>query len=127
MEKIRIAILGYGNLGRGIECAVGQNEDMELTAVFTRRDPSAVKTVSGVPVYGADKLPEKKDDNERLLNHMLLEQLIGELGEEEKTLIRLRYFQDKTQVEVARNLGISQVQVSRMEKRILIRMREKLM
>lgn len=67
MEKIRIAILGYGNLGRGIECAVGQNEDMQLTAVFTRRDPSAVKTVSGVPVYGADKLPEKKDEIDVLM------------------------------------------------------------
>ena len=74
-----------------------------------------------------DKLPEKKDDNEKLLNHMLLEQLIGELGEEERLLIRLRYFQDKTQVEVAKNLGISQVQVSRMEKKILVRMREKLL
>lgn len=61
MEKIRIAIMGYGNLGRGIECAVRQNEDMELVAVFTRRDPSGVKTVSGVPVYGADQLLEKKD------------------------------------------------------------------
>lgn len=61
MEKIRIAIMGYGNLGRGIECAVRQNEDMELVAVFTRRDPSGVKTVSGVSVYGADQLLEKKD------------------------------------------------------------------
>lgn len=61
MEKIRIAIMGYGNLGRGIECAVRQNEDMELVAVFTRRDPLGVKTVSGVPVYGADQLLEKKD------------------------------------------------------------------
>lgn len=61
MGKIRIAIMGYGNLGRGIECAVRQNEDMELVAVFTRRDPSEVKTVSGVPVYGADQLLEKKD------------------------------------------------------------------
>lgn len=80
----------------------------------------------GNEIYLVDKLPEKKDDNEKLLNHMLLEQLIAELGEEERTLIRLRYFQDKTQVEVAKNLGISQVQVSRMEKKILIRMREKL-
>lgn len=80
----------------------------------------------GNEIYLVDKLPEKKDDNEKLLNHMLLEQLIGELGEEERMLIRLRYFQDKTQVEVAKNLGISQVQVSRMEKKILIRMREKL-
>lgn len=67
MEKIRIAILGYGNLGRGIECAVGQSEDMELVAVFTRRDPSTVKTVSGVPVYGVEKLTEKKGDIDVLM------------------------------------------------------------
>ena len=45
----KIAILGYGNLGRGVECAVKQAPDMELVAVFTRRDPSTVKiqTVDG--------------------------------------------------------------------------------
>ncbi|HBA68121.1 MAG TPA: RNA polymerase sigma-G factor [Lachnospiraceae bacterium] len=81
----------------------------------------------GNEIYLVDKLPEKKDENEKLLNHMLLEQLLGELAEEERMLIRLRYFQNKTQVEVAKNLGISQVQVSRMEKKILVRMREKLL
>lgn len=65
--------------------------------------------------------PEK----ERLLNHMLLEQLIDGLDEKERELIELRYFQDKTQMEVAKRLRISQVQVSRMEKRILLRMRER--
>lgn len=58
---MRTAILGYGNLGRGIECAIRQNEDMELTAVFTRRDPSTVKSLSGVPVYHTEKLLEFKD------------------------------------------------------------------
>lgn len=67
MAKIRIAIMGYGNLGRGIECAVRQNEDMELVAVFTRRDPSNVKTVTGVPVYDAEKLLEKKDEIDVLM------------------------------------------------------------
>lgn len=43
---IRIGILGYGNLGRGVECAVKQNPDMELAAVFTRRDPSSVKILT---------------------------------------------------------------------------------
>ena len=57
---------------------------------------------------------------------MLLQQLMGELGDEERLLITLRYFQDKTQVEVAKKLGVSQVQVSRMEKKILVRMRERL-
>lgn len=62
-------------------------------------------------------------EKEKILNHMLLEQLLGTLSETESQLIRMRYFQDKTQVEVAKSLGISQVQVSRMEKRILQRLR----
>ncbi len=60
--KIKVAILGYGNLGRGIECAVKQNDDMELTAVFTRRDPSTVKVNSGAPVYNVKDILDKKDD-----------------------------------------------------------------
>lgn len=63
-------------------------------------------------------------EKEKLLNHMLLEQLLGGLEEKERELIHLRYFQDKTQVEVAKKMGISQVQVSRMEKKILRHLRE---
>ncbi len=63
-------------------------------------------------------------EKEKVLNHMLLEQLLGRLNDRERELIRMRYFQDKTQVEVAKCLGISQVQVSRMEKRILLQMRQ---
>ena len=58
---IRIGILGYGNLGRGIEYAIGQNDDMELVGVFTRRNPSTVKTSSNVPVYSAKELTTMKD------------------------------------------------------------------
>ena len=46
MKKIKVGILGYGNLGKGVECAVKQNADMELTAVFTRRDPDSVKILT---------------------------------------------------------------------------------
>ncbi|MDE7131145.1 MAG: SigB/SigF/SigG family RNA polymerase sigma factor [Lachnospiraceae bacterium] len=63
-------------------------------------------------------------EKEKILNHMLLEQLLGKLDDREMELIRMRYFQDKTQVEVAKYMGISQVQVSRMEKRILLQLRE---
>lgn len=63
--------------------------------------------------------PEK----EKILNQMLLRQLLDGLDSKERDLIRMRYFQDKTQTEVASVLGISQVQVSRMEKKILIRLR----
>ncbi len=71
----------------------------------------------------ADRLPQEKDSHEALLNHMLLEQLMAGLGEMERRLIELRYFGEKTQMQVAGELGISQVQVSRLEKRILLRMR----
>ena len=70
-----------------------------------------------------DKLEETTDANEELLNRMALEELLGELGENERKLIEMRYFEEKTQMEIAKEMGISQVQVSRMEKKILLRMR----
>ncbi len=73
----------------------------------------------------ADRLPQEKDGHEVLLNHMLLEQLLSELGDTERHLIVLRYFRDKTQTQVAEELGISQVQVSRLEKKILLGMRNR--
>lgn len=57
---MKIAIFGYGNLGRGVECAVKQNPDVELVCVFTRRDPQTVKTLTGVPVYRADDVVRYK-------------------------------------------------------------------
>ena len=60
--SIRVGILGYGNLGRGVECAVKQNDDMELAAVFTRRDPSGVTILTeGVPVCSVDDAADWKD------------------------------------------------------------------
>ncbi len=53
---IRIGIYGYGNLGRGVERSVAQNEDMELIGAFSRRPPESVKTATNVPVYAADKV-----------------------------------------------------------------------
>lgn len=73
--------------------------------------------------YQEREEPEK----EAVLNQMVIEQLLGMLGEQEKKLIELRYFENKTQNEVAGILGMSQVQVSRMEKKILLRLREKMM
>ena len=55
MKKIRIGICGYGNLGKGAELAVRQNDDMELAAVFTRRNPAELKIkTEGVPVVSTD-------------------------------------------------------------------------
>ncbi len=61
--KIRVGILGYGNLGRGVECALKHNDDMELVAVFTRRDPSTIKLLTpGVEVHSLEKSLEMKND-----------------------------------------------------------------
>ena len=57
MNPIRIGILGYGNLGRGVELAVAANDDMELVGVFTRRDPASVHPYGeNVAVWAADEL-----------------------------------------------------------------------
>lgn len=63
MSKIRIGIVGYGNLGRGVEAAIQRNEDMELVGVFTRRDPKSVTIkTEGVNVYHTDDAVAMKDD-----------------------------------------------------------------
>lgn len=60
--SIRIGIMGYGNLGRGIECAIKKNPDMELVAVFSRRNPETVKILTeGAKVYSADEVLSFKD------------------------------------------------------------------
>lgn len=66
--SIRVGIMGYGNLGRGIECSLKQNADMELVAVFTRRDPKTVQILSeNVAVYHVDDAPKMKDDIDVLI------------------------------------------------------------
>ena len=66
--SIRVGIMGYGNLGRGIECALKQNNDMELVAVFSRRDPSTVKILTeGVKVYKAEEAAAHKNEIDVLI------------------------------------------------------------
>lgn len=81
----------------------------------------------GNEIYMVDQLADKgRDEQESMLNHLVIKQLIEGLPETEQKLIILRYYQDKTQTEVAEILGISQVQVSRMEKKILLGLRERM-
>lgn len=81
----------------------------------------------GTPVLLGDRLPDREDRNEELLNRMLLSQLLQLLNEDEQEMIRLRYFEERTQVQVAAALGMTQVQVSRAEKRILKKLRDSLL
>lgn len=81
----------------------------------------------GNEIFMVDQLAdERQSDQETVLNQLVVDQLINELPLKEQKLIRLRYYQEKTQTEVAKVLGISQVQVSRLEKKILLGMRQKI-
>ena len=101
------------------EIVMALEANVEVESIY-----KSVYQSDGNEVCLMDRLPEKKDANERLLNHLLLSQLMEQLEDMERELIVLRYFRDKTQVEVAGLLGISQVQVSRLEKKILLRLRK---
>ena len=114
-------------------------EEMVLAMEATREVESiyaAVYQEDGSELYLVDRVASGKGsvgniaeeavdyEKEELLNHMLLTQLMEGLTERERELIHMRYFQNRTQVEVAAVMGISQVQVSRLEKKILLRMRQ---
>lgn len=73
-----------------------------------------------------DKVEQGKDEQETLLHRMLLEQLLNSLEPRERQLIVLRFFQEQTQSQVAKQLGMSQVQVSRLEKKILLTLRNRM-
>ncbi len=74
----------------------------------------------------ASKISNSKDEEGNIINKICVQELINELNDREKEIIILRYYKGKTQNEVAKKLGITQVQVSRIEKKILLAMREKI-
>ncbi len=103
-------------------------EDIVIALEANSEVESLHRTVSfadGKEVSLEDKIQEKSDWNEKLLNRMLIEELMLGLDEKEKKLIHMRYYEDKTQREVAESMGVSQVQVSRWEKKILQCLRKK--
>ena len=109
--------------------AVVDKEELAAALEASSEVESLHKTIyqrDGHEIQLMDKLEEKEEREEKVLNHMLLGSLLKHLEKEERQLIYLRYFGNKTQAEVGRMMGISQVQVSRTEKRILKRMREAL-
>lgn len=74
-----------------------------------------------------DRIAEKNSENDRVLNRMVLTALLKDLGEQEQQIFLKRYFENKTQTVIASELGISQVQVSRLEKKILRQLRERML
>lgn len=104
-------------------------EDIVMALDASKEVESIYQTVyqgDGNTVFIVDKLAATTQiaPNEGVINKMMLKQLIDNLTDMERDIIRMRYYEDKTQTQVAQKLGISQVQVSRMEKKILFRMRK---
>lgn len=106
------------------EIVVAMEANVDVESIY-----KSVYQNDGSEIYLLDQLESKStttDGVDKVINNMVLEQLLSELSDVEREIIMMRYFQEKTQTEIAKQLGISQVQVSRMEKKILLRMRKKL-
>ena len=107
-------------------------EDIVMATEANREVESIQQTIcgkAGTPVSLVERLVDEAQSEvaaENIMNRILVGQAMEKLGEMEQELIRLRFFEDRTQTEVAKVLGISQVQVSRLEKKILIQMRQNL-
>jgi len=78
----------------------------------------------GSPIFLIDKVVAEEDKSGEMLDRLTLKEMIHKLKPRERQIIMMRYFQDRTQTQIAQKLGISQVQVSRIEKRILYKMRQ---
>ena len=103
------------------EIAMSLESSVEVESIY-----KTIPQKDGSEICLLDRMESPREGMQELLNRVVLEQLLDELPDTERRLIIMRYLQDKTQSEVARVLGVSQVQVSRLEKRILKQMREKL-
>lgn len=102
-------------------------EELVLTMESKTEVESLHKTIyqgEGTEISLMDKLPEKENRQEQIFNKLFLEEILNTLNAKERQLIYMRYFQERTQTEIAKELGVSQVQVSRMEKKILGKLRE---
>lgn len=106
-----------------------KKEDIVMALEAGNEVESLHKTIfqkEGNEISLMERIPSKKNESENLINHLVLQQLLEELDEKERELIQLRYFGEKTQTQTAQLLGMSQVQVSRLEKKVLHSMRRKI-
>lgn len=131
IQKIRVEM--YEKLGREatmLEICEEMQMNMEELMLSWEADnvaESLHKTIyqgDGTEISLLDKLQEEENQQEQVLNRIFLEEILDSLSLEERKVIDMRYYEEKTQSQIAEILGISQVQVSRMEKRILKKMRE---
>ncbi len=102
-------------------------EDLALALEANKEVESLYATVyqgDGTPVFLIDKIEQDSDSEEKIVDSISLQEVIDRLSPKERRIIELRYFKDKTQSQVALEVGVSQVQVSRIEKKVLENMRK---
>lgn len=104
------------------ELAVAMDADRDVESIYA----TVYQGDGGSPVYMLDKLSQKEGGDEKMVEMLSLKEVLGRLPPKERQIIVMRYFEDKTQTDIARLLGISQVQVSRIEKKVLAGIREKM-
>ncbi|MBQ4522395.1 MAG: RNA polymerase sporulation sigma factor SigF [Lachnospiraceae bacterium] len=100
------------------EVAMAMESGMELESIY-----QTIYQSDGSDVYLIDKIKNEEDESEKLIEKVALMESLNHLEAREQELIRMRYFEEKTQAQIAKKFGISQVQVSRLEKKILATLR----
>ncbi|MDR2649959.1 MAG: RNA polymerase sporulation sigma factor SigF [Clostridiales bacterium] len=100
------------------ELIIAMEAGMDVESLY-----STIHQGDGSPIYLIDKL-DQNDDGANMVDSIAIKQIISKLKPNERQIIMLRYFQDKTQMEIAKEIGVSQVQVSRIERRVLQAIRD---
>ena len=100
--------------------------DANSASVVTSINEPVYNDKSGKELCIEDTIASDKDEENKIADKLTIKKLVEELNSQEQEIVMLRYYKGKTQTEVAKKLGISQVQVSRIEKRILYSMKQKL-
>ena len=110
--------------------AVGATPEEIVYAMDAVRTPASIHDIiyedEDNPILLIDKIAENRSETDDAMERITLKELLSKLDKRERTIIIMRYFRDKTQSEIAEMLNISQVQVSRIEKKVLNKMREML-
>lgn len=109
---------------------VGRDREDVVIAMESTTKPMSLNDViyndGGDCIFVQDKIKDEKDEQQEITDKIAVEQILSNLTEKEKYIIEKRYFKDKTQVELSEELGVSQAQISRIEKNALLRIRNKM-
>ena len=110
------------------EIVLALEANREVASIYQpvyERDGEELLLIDQMEGSGGQSAEREEPEKEAVLNHILVEQLLETVGERERRLLQLRYYEGKTQCEVAELLSMSQVQVSRLEKKLLLQLRER--